>query len=139
MKPTGAGVRQREDEGQGSKKGQKKRRVEKEFEEFEKLPEYHTGDVVYTTCHKKCKSSNALKLHIEIFHKGDFLYTCNECGKGINTQECITAHKMAQSLMQRDGLAQGVVMLLLALRRPRLIMLSKSIVDKHRGLLVNFV
>ena len=95
VKPTGAGVRQREDEGQGSRKGQKKRRVEREFEEVEKIPEYQTGDVVCTTCHKKCKSSNALKLHIEMFHKGDFLYTCNECGKGINTQEGITAHKMA--------------------------------------------
>ena len=30
-----------------------------------------------------------------MFHKGDFLYTCNECGNGINTQEGITAHKMA--------------------------------------------
>ena len=30
-----------------------------------------------------------------MFHRGDFLYTCNECGKGINTQEGITAHKMA--------------------------------------------
>ena len=63
VKPTGAGVRQREDESQGSKKGQKKRRVEREFEEVEKLPIYHTGDVVCTTCHKKCKSSNVMKLH----------------------------------------------------------------------------
>ena len=56
VKPTGVGIRQREDEGQGSKKGQKKRRVEREFEEVEKILEYHTGDVVCTTCHKKCKS-----------------------------------------------------------------------------------
>ena len=30
-----------------------------------------------------------------MFHKGDFLYTCNECEKGINIQEGTTAHKIA--------------------------------------------
>ena len=42
-----------------------------------------------------CKTLNALKLHIEQFYEGDFLYTSHICGKGINTQEGMTAHKMA--------------------------------------------
>ena len=82
VEPTDVGVRQREDEGQGSKKGQKKRRVEREFEEVENIPEYHTGDVVCTTCHKKYKSSNALLLHIEMFHKGEFCILVVNVGKG---------------------------------------------------------
>ena len=91
VKPTG----HHEDEGQGSHKGQKKRRVSKEFEEVEKMPEYESGDVVCKSCNKKCKTHNALKSHIEQFHKGDFLYTCHICGKGLNTQEGMKAHKMA--------------------------------------------
>ena len=47
------------------------------------------------SCNKKCKTHNALKSHIEQFHKGDFLDTCHICGKGLNTQEGMKAHKMA--------------------------------------------
>ena len=95
VKPTGLSPGETQDEGQGSRKGQKKRRIEREFEEVEKLPEVQSGDVMCKTCNKKCKTPNALKLHIEQFHKSDFLYTCHLCGKGINTQEGITAHKLA--------------------------------------------
>ena len=85
VKPTGLSPGEKQDEGQGSKKGQKKRRIEREFEEVEKMPQVESGDVWCKTCNKKCKTPNALILHIEQFHKGDFLYTCHICGKGINT------------------------------------------------------
>ena len=126
VKPTGTGVRQREDKGQGSKKGQKKRKVEREFEEVEKLPEYHTGDLVCSTCHKKCKSSNALKLHIEMFNKGDFCTLVMNVGKASTPKKVLLPTKWLISLMERDGLAQRVVMLPFALRRLRLIMLTKA-------------
>ena len=70
------------DEGQGSQKGQKKRRVEVKFEGAEKVKDVEVGDVTCDICNLTFKTTKSLRFHNEKVHAGKVLYQCSECGKG---------------------------------------------------------
>ena len=61
------------DEGQGSQKGQKKRRVEMPFEGAQQVKEIQMGDLYCELCNMNFKTTKSLCSHVAKCHLGDVL------------------------------------------------------------------
>ena len=82
------------DEGQGSQKGQKKRRVEVKFMGGEKVKDVQVGDTHCQPCNMDFPTTKSLRSHNEKCHEGKVLYQCSECAKGFMSKEGIEKHKL---------------------------------------------
>ena len=82
------------DEGPGSQKGEKKRRVEAKFMGGEKVKDVEVGDTHCDPCNMDFPTTKSLRSHNEKCHAGKVLSQCSECGKGLMSKESMEKHKL---------------------------------------------
>ena len=60
----------------------RRKRVERKRNKAEDLPEIEKGSTVCPVCKEDYYTPNAIVAHYSKFHKNEYLYHCNICGKG---------------------------------------------------------
>ena len=69
-----------------------------EFEQPENVQKPGKEDTLCIVCQKDFPSNYALKHHITQFHKGQYLYKCEECGKGFMSRTGVKTHMISHQL-----------------------------------------
>ena len=70
----------------------KKKRLDVERNVPEDVGDVETGESYCKICECECGSSTALASHHSKFHKNEYIYSCEECGKGFMTKQGYEAH-----------------------------------------------
>ena len=85
----------------------KKKRLDVERNVPEDIEEYETGESYCKLCKCECGSPAALASHYSKYHRNQYIYHCEECGKGFMTKQGYEAHVRGHKAAERLKCPKG--------------------------------